>query len=90
MLREFSSKGWRPTRRAQRCLSLSIVFAVTILFVLYEVPWTKHTELEVSYNYRGVFHYNSKAEDGMPNLPFKNSAVRKSTDEVWFDTEPLP
>lgn len=60
--------------------------SLIIIFFLCERPWSKPTELQV--NYHGALHYNSKPEHGMPNLPFKDSSVRRATEDVWFDTEP--
>jgi hypothetical protein len=57
---------------------------VIFLFGVYEQQaWPKKAELQV-HTLRQPYHYTSSPEDGMPALPFRNNAKRKSADEPWF------
>jgi len=76
-----------PTRRAQRCLISAILFILISTIGIYERQfWPKSTELQLD-RFRGLYapyYYSSIPEEGMPRLPFKDNAVRKATEEPFF------
>ncbi|KAH8759752.1 hypothetical protein BGZ57DRAFT_932189 [Hyaloscypha finlandica] len=80
---EQTTFSW-PTRRAQRCLSFAVIFAIILIFGIYEhQAYPRKAELQVD-TLNAAYHYTSTPEDGMPRLPFKNTSKRKANEEPWF------
>jgi len=60
------------------------LFSIILVFGIYEQQtWPRKAELQLD-NFKGLYTYMSTPEEGMPALPFRNNARRKSTDEPWF------
>ncbi|KAH6671766.1 hypothetical protein B0J14DRAFT_655621 [Halenospora varia] len=80
-----TAKSWqKPTRRAQRCLTFAVVFAIIIILGLYEkAVYPRPSQLQLD-TMDGVHRYSSSPEAGMPGLPFKDNSVRKATEEPFF------
>lgn len=57
---------------------------MVIVLELYREPWPKPTELHLD-TITGLHKYTSSPEAGMPPLPFRNNALRKASDEPFFD-----
>lgn len=55
-----------------------------IVLELYQEPWPKPTELHLD-TITGLHKYTSSPEAGMPPLPFINNALRKASEEPFFD-----
>ncbi|TVY56155.1 hypothetical protein LCER1_G002580 [Lachnellula cervina] len=82
--REQSAAGW-PTRRAQRCLTFAVIFAVIIILAIYEKQaWPQTIDLQLD-SLTEEYSYGSSPEAGMPSLPFKDDPIRKSTEQPFFD-----
>ncbi|TVY36559.1 hypothetical protein LSUB1_G005837 [Lachnellula subtilissima] len=82
--REQSAAGW-PTRRAQRCLTFAVIFAVIMIFAIYErQAWPRTIEIQLD-SLTEAYSYGSSPEAGMPSLPFKDDSIRKSTEQPFFD-----
>lgn len=57
-----------------------------VVIKLYREPWPKPTQLHLD-TITGLQKYTSSPEAGMPQLPFRNNARRKASEEPFFDTE---
>jgi hypothetical protein len=57
---------------------------MVVVLELYQEPWPKPTELHLD-TITGLHKYTSSPEAGMPPLPFRNNALRKATDQPFFD-----
>ncbi|KAF8853948.1 hypothetical protein BDZ45DRAFT_60646 [Acephala macrosclerotiorum] len=86
-LKDHEQKPTWSSRRAQRCLSLSIIFIIILILGLSSHPSLsfprKGTELKLS-TIR-PYTYGSTPEAGRPSLPFEDNPTRKSTENPFFD-----
>jgi hypothetical protein len=55
-----------------------------VVLELHNSPWPKPTQLHLD-TIDGLHKYTSSPEAGMPPLPFRNNALRKATDQPFFD-----
>ncbi|KUJ07272.1 uncharacterized protein LY89DRAFT_361202 [Mollisia scopiformis] len=84
LLKDHEQKPTWSAKRAQRCLSIAVIFVIILFLGLTsQNSWPRKAELKLS-KIR-PYTYGSTPEAGRPTIPFVDNPVRKSTEDPFFD-----